>query len=190
MKRCKEIEIELSAMLDGESDPATAVALMDHISQCGSCREFYTELRSFQSLVDDISPVVQTRTAAQPDRRRWSWLIPTPGWAWGAAAAVAIAIGSYSIGVLQVSGGDDDGRFTIDRTEGSSSIDDERFVELASEILGSDRQYQQQMYQILGEIETNEGSGEAPASDEFDDDERSENYNELFAVIGGRRVVN
>ena len=55
MKRCNEYEVELSAMLDGESDPATAVMLMDHISQCESCREFYRELRSFQSLVDDLS---------------------------------------------------------------------------------------------------------------------------------------
>ena len=56
MKRCEEYEVELSAMLDGESDPATAVEMMDHICQCSSCRDFYKELRSFQSLVDGLSP--------------------------------------------------------------------------------------------------------------------------------------
>ena len=34
MNRCEEYELELSAMLDGESDPATAVVLMDHLCGC------------------------------------------------------------------------------------------------------------------------------------------------------------
>ena len=186
MKTCKQHEIELSAMLDGESDPATAVALMDHISHCIACRDFYRELRSFQSLVDDMAKV----TLAEPARRRWSWAFPVPRLVWGAAAAVVIAVGSYAAGTMQLVGGDNGDMFTIERTEGESSVDEDRFVELASEVLRSDRRYQQQLFQILGEIETNEGSGEAPTNDEFDDEDRSENYNELFAVIGGRRVVN
>jgi hypothetical protein len=113
-----------------------------------------------------------------------------PRWAWGVAAAILIAIGSYAAGTLQLIGGDGGNLITIERTEGQSDVDEERFVELASEVLRSDRGYQQQLYRILGEIETNEGSGEAPINDEFDDEDRSENYNELFAVIGGRRVVN
>ena len=194
MKRCKQYEIELSALLDGESDPATAVALMDHISRCVSCRDFYRELRSFQSLVDGMAPVEDRVPERVPEsesaRRRWSWVFPVPRYAWGVAAALLIAIGSYAAGTKQLIGGDNDDRVTFEHAEGESGVDEERFVELASEVLRSDRRYQQQLYRILGEIETIEGSGEAPANDEFDDEERSENYNELFAVIGGRRVVN
>ena len=190
MKSCKQHEIELSAMLDGESDPATVVALMDHISHCVACRDFYTELRSFQSLVDGMAPEAEKVALAEPARRFWSWTFPVPRWAWGAAAAAVIAIGSYAAGTMQLVGGDNGDMSTIERTEGETSVDEERFVELASEVLRSDRRYQQQLFQILGEIETNQGSGEAPTNDEFDDEDRSENYNELFAVIGGRRVVN
>jgi hypothetical protein len=190
MTSCKQHEIELSALLDGESDPATAVVLMDHISHCRACRDFYRELRSFQSLVDGMVPAAEAVTLSEPDHRRRSWAFPVPRWIWGAAAAVLIAIGSYAAGSLQLIGGGNGDMFTIERTDGQSSGDEERFVELATEVLRSDRQYQQQLYRVLGEIETNEGSGEAPANDEFDDEDRSENYNELFAVIGGRRVVN
>ena len=190
MKRCNQYEIELSALLDGESDPATAVALMDHISHCVSCRDFYRELRSFQSLVDGIAPAEDKVPESEHARRRWSWAFPVPRWAWGVAAALFIAIGSYAAGTKQLIGLNNGDRVTFESAEGESGADEERFVELASEVLRSDRRYQQQLYRILGEIETNEGSGEAPANDEFDDEERSENYNELFAVIGGRRVVN
>lgn len=190
MKRCKEYEIELSAMLDGESDPATAVALMDHISECGACRSFYQELRSFQSLVDDLSPVAKPREVSQPARSLWSWIFPVPRWAWGAAAAILIAIGSYAVGTTQAGVAIDGNTITFEVDPNESTVSEEEFVELASEILRSDPRYQRQLYQILGQIETGEGSGEGLTSDEFDDEDRSENYNEIFAVIGGRRVVN
>jgi hypothetical protein len=190
MRSCKEYEIELSAMLDGESDPATAVALMDHISQCDSCRGFYQELRSFQSLVDDMPQAVkENKPSPDSRRRRWSWVFPVPRWAWGAAAALVIAVGSYAAGSLEILDFAGDGAY-VESFAGEGGVEDEQFVELASDVLRADRRHQQQLYRLLGEIETNEGSGESPVSGEFDDDERSENYNEMFAVIGGRRVVN
>jgi hypothetical protein len=190
MKSCKQYEIELSAMLDGESDPATAVALMDHVSRCDSCRGFYQELRSFQSLVDDMPQAAEeSGPAPEPARRRWSWTVRVPRWAWGAAAALVIAIGSYAAGsrqILDVAGGGSN----IESFAGEGGVDDEQFVELASDVLRADRRHQQQLYRLLEKIETIEGSGETLVIDEFDDGERPENYNEMFAVIGGRRVVN
>ena len=44
MKGCEYYEVEISALLDGESDPARAVEILDHVTRCPSCRQFYQEV--------------------------------------------------------------------------------------------------------------------------------------------------
>lgn len=203
MKRCEEYELELSAMLDGESDPATAVVLMDHLCGCSSCRDFYGKLRSFQALVDDISPAAEDQpaayavaTAADTGRRRgWlDWLGHTPRWAMGAAAVVVVAIGIWAAGNSGLfdrsEAGFDGGTVTIELEGDALSVDDEKFIELASAILGADRRYQHQMYVILDEVQQNTQPGESPFDGEAaDDEERGEYRGDAFAHIGSRRVL-
>ncbi len=203
MKRCEEYEVELSAMLDGESDPATAVGLMDHVCQCSSCRDFFQELRSFQSLVDDMSPALAERPAlegpaarsSQEPRRRWfGWLGAAPRWAWAAAAVVIVAIGLWAAGtgVVTDQRGVDigEGVVTIELESDELSVDDERFIELASEILSADRRYQHQMYVILDQVRQNTEPGESPFDGEVAENEEGGEYSgDSFAHIGGRRVL-
>ena len=203
MKRCEEYEVELSAMLDGESDPATAVGLMDHVCRCSSCREFYQELRSFQAIIDDISPADSTlpipeaapETHYTEPRRRWfGWFDFAPRWAWGTAAVVAVAIGLWAIGtgVVTDDAGVDisDGRVTIELGSDELSVDDERFIQLASEILAADRRYQNQLYVILDQVRQIEQPGEAPFDGELAEGEQGGEYSgDSFAHIGGRRVL-
>ena len=202
MKRCEEYAVELSAMLDGESDPATAVGLMDHVCQCSSCRDFYQELRSFQSLVDDMSPALAARPALESPtarglrepRRRWfGWLGAAPRWAW-ATAAVVVAIGLWAAGTgvltdqpeVDISAG----VVTIELESDELSVDDERFIQLASEILSADRRYQHQMYVILDQVRQNTEPGESPFDGEVaENEERGEYGGNSFAHIGGRRVL-
>lgn len=206
MNRCEEYELELSAMLDGESDPATAVVLMDHLCGCSSCREFYGKLRSFQALVDDISPAIDDQPvahAAAPaadtgQRRGWfDRLGHTPRWAMGAAAVVVVAIGIWAAsgaGIFDRSGDGENmfegGTVTIELEGDALSVDDEKFIELASAILGADRRYQHQMYVILDEVQQNTQPGESPFDGEVaDDEERGEYSGDAFAHIGSRRVL-
>ena len=203
MNRCEEYELELSAMLDGESDPATAVVLMDHLCGCSSCREFYGKLRSFQALVDDISPAIDDQPAAYAaapaadtgQRRGWfDWLGHTPRWAMGAAAVVVVALGIWAVGdsglFNRSEEGFDGGTVTIELEGDALSVDDEKFIELASAILGADRRYQHQMYVILDEVRQNTQPGESPFDGEFaDDEERGEYSGDAFAHIGSRRVL-
>jgi len=199
MKRCDEYEVELSAMLDGETDPATAVELLDHVSECSSCRGFYRELRSFQSLVDDMSPAIEVGPAVEAASagrpRRWfGWLGAPPRLAWGAAAVVVVAFGLWAAGSFDRGGEStldlQSGTVTIELEGDKLSVDDERFVELASEILKADKRYQYQMYVILDQVRQNEAPGESPLSGEMiEDDERGEYSGEAFAHIGGRRVL-
>jgi hypothetical protein len=204
MKRCEQYEVELSAMLDGEGDPATAVGLLDHVCRCPSCRDFYQELRSFQSLVDGISPVTVERPAdeaaraeavREPRRRLLGWIGAVPRWAYGgAAAAVVVAVGLWAVGTgvvrhqpgLDLSGPS----VTFELGEDKLSVDDQRFLELASEILGADRRYQEQMYVILDQVRQNQVPGESPLeSESTDNEERGEFSPDAFAHIGGRRLL-
>ena len=206
MKRCEEYELELSAMLDGESDPATAVVLMDHLCGCSSCRDFYGKLRSFQALVDDISPAAEGQPAAYAvtpaaDTSRWrgwlDWLGHTPRWAMGAAAVAVVVMGIWAAsgaGIFDRFGGEKDlfdgGTVTIELEGDALSVDDEKFIELASAILGADRRYQHQMYVILDEVRQNMQPGESPFDGEVaDDEERGEYSGDAFAHIGSRRVL-
>jgi len=203
MNRCEEYELELSAMLDGESDPATAVVLMDHLCGCSSCREFYGKLRSFQALVDDISPAIDDQPvahAAAPaadtgQRRGWlDWIGHTPRWAMGAAAVVVVALGIWAVGDSGLfdrsEEGSDGTTVTIELAGDALSVDDEKFIELASAILSADRRYQHQMYVILDEVRQNTQPGESPFDGEVaDDEERGEYSGDAFAHIGSRRVL-
>ena len=203
MNRCEEYELELSAMLDGESDPATAVVLMDHLCGCSSCREFYGKLRSFQALVDDISPAIDDQPVAHTaapaadtgQRRGWfDWLGHTPRWAMGAAAVVVVALGIWAVGDSGLfdrsEEGSDGTTVTIELAGDALSVDDEKFIELASAILSADRRYQHQMYVILDEVRQNTQPGESPFDGEVaDDEERGEYSGDAFAHIGSRRVL-
>jgi hypothetical protein len=200
MKRCNEYEVELSAMLDGESDPATAVMLMDHISQCESCRGFYLELRSFQSLVDDLSlesdAEVERRAAVVPIRSRqprWrGWLDAPPRWAWGLAAAVVVIVGLWASNEYDLlnrqSSVIEDGQLIVRSGEGSD-LNEERFVEIAAEILGADQRYQNEMYHLLRQVRSDESADESPLQGEGAEGGRGESYGEVFAAIGGRPVL-
>lgn len=198
MKRCKEYEVELSALIDGESDPATAVELLDHVIQCASCSEFYRELRSFQSLVDDLSPEPAPEQAEAPARRerRFRWLGATPRWAWGAAAVLIVAVGAIGLwisGPFEPSSGpplEPLGReriITLDRDKGS--MNEQRFVELATELLQADRRYQQEMYQILTQVGQTTEPGESGDLEAQTESERGESTGEFFALVGGPPVL-
>lgn len=57
--KCEEVKINLPEYLDGKLDKNTHSIVRNHINQCESCREIYTELNSFLKFTDsfqDIEP--------------------------------------------------------------------------------------------------------------------------------------
>jgi len=160
MKDCNEYEIELSAIIDGESDPLTAVELLDHISTCSSCRSFFTDLRQFQETVDDVKEQPAENPQPVPRARRllrWGW---TPRWGLGLAAIAVVLMwagGLHELGNLsQV---DPRGReVVIDLGQGGEKMDEERFIGLLTEMLKADRIYQEQMLVVLDELRDDVGS--------------------------------
>lgn len=174
MKSCTDIEAELSALIDGESDPAAALEVLDHVTRCTSCSAFYGELRSVQSTLDQVMDAPQRKAApaaAQPTerasrrhRRRRFTLDFMPRWAWGIAGAAAMAL--IWLGTdLQVPQGEVNpaigGEVVIQLGESSGTMSDGQFVAMVSELLRADNRYRDEMYRVLDEIREEEVPGES-----------------------------
>lgn len=171
MNECERIEIELSAIADGASDPAVWVEALDHLATCASCRDFYRQIRTLDALVGAARP------AAALDMPSGSWerieaesglaevlpfaRRPAVRWAFRAAAALLVAGGLWAAGMLrlpsvltvhdgmEVTMGADSGHMT-----------DAQFVELAVSVLKADRKYREKMAEILAAVSTTAPSGE------------------------------
>lgn len=183
MNRCSDYEIELSALFDGEGEPAMALELIEHVARCSSCSGFVRDLRNTQDIVDSL----ELRPKAEPLpadvatiklRRRWH-LGLRPQWALGIAALLVVTVGilvNTIVGPTSTFSSDlRDGELLIRLEEDKGRMSDERFVAMVSELLRADRRYQNQMYVVLEEIGQGRTSGESSHSHDSDgSDERRE----------------
>ena len=70
MIECRDYELEISALLDGESDPSTAMELLEHVGTCRSCATFVGDVRAVQSKIDRVYVVAgPVFTEGSPPRR-------------------------------------------------------------------------------------------------------------------------
>lgn len=157
MSACERHEIELSALLDGESSPQAAIQAADHLAECAACRKFYRRLRAFQAQVDEL-PAGALRRGQQPQSvRRRSRLDAVPARGWPLAAILILALGliAYSAG-----GHRDapplaalDQPLIIQLEQNKGQMSDLRFVEVTTELLQADRRYHRMMFEILQRLQ-------------------------------------
>lgn len=168
-KSCEEYEVDLSSFLDGELPLATAAAAFEHALSCANCSRFYRAARRLESTsgargdestLDDRRAAElwqQVRVHTVP--KRWQ---PT----WRAAALLAVGLGGgYLLAALAGNGGglalpSPSNGWSLAAANQAATMDEQRFVALASELLGSDRRYQRAMLEVLRlvpAIETGEG---------------------------------
>lgn len=172
MTRCSDYEVELSALMDGESDPAMALRLVEHVASCQSCSRFVRELRSTQTLVDGLEFVVESAHEAAEivpiERKRMRVLGLRPQWAIGLAALLVLIVsvwfGADPATPTSLSNDLRDGELVIRLEEDKGRMSDERFVALVSELLRADRRYQNEMYTVLDEIARDRESGKSRSS--------------------------
>jgi hypothetical protein len=172
MTHCDDYEIELSALLDGESNPAMALKLVEHVASCSACSTFVRELRSTQAFVDGLQMVPDSEPepkAPLPVERKSTRILRLrPQWAIGLAALLIITVSFWfgtDIGVPSGFTNDlRDGELVIRLEEDKGRMSNERFVALVSELLRADRRYQNEMYMVLDEITQNGVSGESRIS--------------------------
>jgi hypothetical protein len=176
MRHCRDYEIELSALLDGESDPAMALTLVEHVAECSDCSSYVRELSSSQKILDSlqIAPanVADSAVTVSPKRKRSYVFGLRPQWAVGIAAALVLAVSVWFGNDFGTSAGltNDlrDGELVIRLEEDKGRMSEERFVAMVSELLRADRRFQNEMYVVLDEITFNRESGELRSSDSPD----------------------
>ncbi|MEZ4648554.1 MAG: hypothetical protein R3E97_07155 [Candidatus Eisenbacteria bacterium] len=186
-----EMLLELSALLDGELDREERTAILDRLATDGECRNVYLEMRRMEEVVRSaelpgtlpgrIWRTIQTRVGMTPRRsRERAWLRPVavPMWAMSAAAVLVLTLllwGNVPTvtppsalrpqpGVtIQVGLGED-----------KASMDDERFVELTTELLRADRRYHRKMLEVMQEVDVDafiaEGSTDVGGAGSGDDE--------------------
>ena len=163
MSGCEQHQVELSALLDGESEPGAVIAALDHLVSCAACRDFYRELRVFQDLIDELPA---TATAAAPGGQHPA----ETHWGWNLAAMLVIGVGLTVLLLgqpgLPAPTGTNSGLAEAQLATGNMAVnvamDDERFSGLISELLVADARYQRRMYALLADIGADRPLDEAP----------------------------
>lgn len=156
MIECADYQTEISALLDGESDPKTALELLDHVGDCHVCGAFVREVRSAQATIDvaypDAHAVMDAMVTALPRRG----LTGVPRWALAMAATVVVAVGGVLVSqersVRTVADKPAEEGIVLHVGTNTGEMNDERFIELATELLAADRLYRDEMYSVLDAV--------------------------------------
>ncbi|MFH1843127.1 MAG: zf-HC2 domain-containing protein [bacterium] len=196
MSACEQYEIEFSALLDGESSTAQVVELLDHLVQCPACREFYQELRSFQDLVDDLPDLAELPAQLSLQQRLQTRAGIVPRWARGLAAVFLFMVGVVGITTVSITEEPDLANSPIPATitleENRGQMNDDRFLEIVTELLQAGRQYHDEMAEILKQIQRPTSADEIVDRYAIAPDEGSnyENRSETIQSAQPLRIVN
>ncbi|HEX9734006.1 MAG TPA: zf-HC2 domain-containing protein [Thermoanaerobaculia bacterium] len=166
---CETYRTSISALIDGELETPERLPAVDHLLECAACRIFYRRARALGDMLvasqsQDAEPApedVWERIAAASGvtgqrRTRWRELRRAPRWAAQLAAALIVGL---ALGWLlprlpapalpeQAAAGEVD----VVLEEDKGSMTDERFVELATEILRADRDYHRKMLEVMAVV--------------------------------------
>jgi len=149
---CLAVEESLSAWLDGELAPAAAAEAFEHAFGCPSCRAFFVAAKRLQVLAPELGSRSEP-TPARRARRPWAALRVHPYLR--AAALVVLGLGGgWMLARLPPTPSDGPTVAT------AGPMTEQRFVELASELMTAEPKYQRTMLQVLRlvpALETGEG---------------------------------
>ncbi len=99
--QCAAIEGKLVEYLDGRARPAERRAVEEHLSACAACRSRAEEFGSLWGAMDDLPEIapsaafdasLRARIAAEPPRRSFWDLMPSPRLAFAITALVALSV--------------------------------------------------------------------------------------------------
>lgn len=173
---CEACETTLSALLDGEMEAEEVRTALDHLLDCPSCQDFYRDARALDSslrrplqkqederTLDRVWEAVDRESFGEPAaRRRWRT------WAPRLAAAVLLALGT-SWAALSVGGRElsrPEQPIQVELGEGAN-MTEERFIQIATEILRSDRRYQQEMLRVMSAVAEETEPRETPVDQDL-----------------------
>ncbi len=172
---------EISALIDGEADVARTLEVVDLLVDSEDAREFYRRSRALDGLVQAAATVPRVEAPAMlweriakateqtpEDRQRARLALPARssrlrvgGRTLLAAAAVILVglAGWWTATSLRRNTEQDLSRRAeqlaqISIGSRAGDMNDDRFLELATEILEADRRYRREMLALIGEVES------------------------------------
>lgn len=175
------IEIQISALLDGELTRSETVVVIDRLVEDPAARRFWAQVRGLERVLEqarsqttrdddfdrlwpDIVDAARRSTMAP-----WRRLVASPALR-AAAAVVAVGLGLWLWRGDGRTGGPAGGPPVLQVVVGSAPdrMDDDRFVEVAVELLEAEPRYRQTMAQLLDQVhhqrDRGEGAAEGPRS--------------------------
>lgn len=186
MNRCEDIQIELSAVVDGEADTEALPSALDHLLRCADCQRFYRGCRRVEDVAGEARRGAQIErllaATAINDDRQGAFPLRLPALrrrlirprfmgigagrvgAWRAAAMVIMAVGLFTLGrgaMLTGAALSPTQDVVVRLEEDRGKMSDERFVELTVELLRSDRRYHEKMLEIMNGVAPEHGAPES-----------------------------
>lgn len=178
MKNCEDYEVLISSWLDDEAPGAQQVEWVDHLVRCAGCRDFYRQARSLEGVLAAVRTPARAEAlpsdlwrriadAGRVESRRVSPARRLPTWALRAAAVLVVAVG-LPFALRQGWSGRDPAVPPVPRTlevrlgENPESMDDARFVGVATELLRADRRYHAAMYRLMDQVVRDSAAAEMP----------------------------
>lgn len=180
--QCEACETTLSALHDGETGEMEAEEIrtaLDHLLDCPSCQGFYREARALNTALQGTRQDARQTAADEQTlarawdsiesesfgetavRRRWRT------WAPRLAAAVILALGTswaaLSVGERELRRPGEPIQVVLGE---DSSMTEERFIQLTTEILRSDRRYQQEMLRVMSAVAEETAPRETPLDED------------------------
>lgn len=165
MTRCEQMEVLISALLDGEAGAAEQREALDHLLECPACRRFYQEASALQGRLDLLPP--DALPLAAPTRlRRFAG---ARHWLQAAALVAALALGlalGTRIGDPPSLALPAEGRsFAVALGSDRDALDDREFLALTLRLLRADPRYHRELAAILAQLTPPAGGSEATSGD-------------------------
>lgn len=138
-------EMQMSALLDGELGEDEFIGLLDHVSQNSHAREQWQSFRRLDALTRPALRSSRSHPVAASRRRprRWAFAV-------AAALLLGLALGRIPMPATSIGGSGEPVQVVLGEARGQMS--DQRFVELAVEILRAERRYQRKMEDVLASV--------------------------------------
>lgn len=149
MDRCESMQIELSALMDGELEHDDILRVLEHLQECKDCSALLAQMRRLEGA---LAPL---RSTVQAERQASVWRAGPRLRALGVVAALLIAfVGGWTLSassshldiprrdeVLELSLGEESGKMA-----------DAQFVSMTVQLLRADPRYHRAMLEVLEDV--------------------------------------
>lgn len=169
MNSCEQVEVELSALMDGELESEAIPRALEHLRECNACELYFQQLMK----LDRASHLLRRDESKRETTTQRVGVRPLRGVlrnAWIAAAVLVAFLGGMMLPTSDLAADvpNRDEVLELSLGEDAGKMADARFVSLTVELLRADPRYHVAMYQVLQDVVAQSPTEiSAPATTDF-----------------------